>query len=235
MSHALETRLSIKFTREDLLKRALTHKSYAYENKEPDTHNEKLEFLGDAVLDLVLGEYLYEIFPSDQEGSLSKKRASLVNEETLHRLALSWDLSAHLVLGRGEIQTGGASKPRLLASAVEALLGAIYLDAGYDVVREVVRREFRPLIDGLNPELDFAADYKTRVQEMAQKIHRVTPTYEAVGEEGPSHDRIFTVSLKLRETEIGRGVGRSKKAAEQEAARIALENMDWQQLGGSLQ
>lgn len=235
MSHPLEARLAVSFRDPELLRRALTHKSYAYENKVPDSHNEKLEFLGDAVLDLVLGEFLFELFPGDQEGSLSKKRASLVNEETLHRLALELELPASLSLGRGEVQTGGAAKPRLLASAVEALLGAIYLDGGYPLVREIVRREFKPLIDGLNPDVDFAADYKTRVQELAQKLHRVTPTYEAVSEDGPAHDRVFTVSLKIREAEIGRGTGRSKKAAEQEAARLALDNTGWQQAAGGLE
>ncbi|MBX2986406.1 MAG: ribonuclease III [Bdellovibrionaceae bacterium] len=223
---SLETRLQYEFRRPELLLQALTHKSFAYENRAA-AHNEKLEFLGDAVIDLVLGEFLMDLFPGDEEGSLSKKRASLVNEETLAVLARRHELPAVLRLGKGEAQSGGAEKPRLLGSAWEALCGALYLDGGYEPVRELLRREFRPLIEQLDPEQDYAADYKTRVQELAQKLDRATPVYELVSEEGPPHDRVFTVSLKVKEEEIARGAGRSKKAAEQQAAREGLNNPRW--------
>lgn len=220
----IEAMLQYRFQRPDLLLQALTHKSFAHEHRAPDFHNEKLEFLGDAVIDLILGEYLFELFPSDNEGALSKKRASLVNEESLAKLAGQIDLSAHLRLGKGETQTGGASKPRLLASAWEALSGALYLDAGHEECRRILRRSFQPLIEDLDPEQDFAADYKTRVQELAQRLMKATPVYVLVGEDGPAHDRSFTVSLKIKDEEYARGTGKSKKTAEQQAAREALND-----------
>lgn len=222
---ALAQRLSYQFQREDLLIQAMTHKSFAYEHKEHLSHNEKLEFLGDAVIDLVLGDFLMELFPSDDEGSLSKKRASLVNEDSLAGIARAHDLALYLRLGKGESLSGGSTKPRLLSSAWEALTGAIFLDGGFDKTREILRREFRPLIEKLDPQLDYATDYKTRVQEIAQKNLKTTPVYELVSEEGPPHDRLFTVSLKVKDAEIAKGTGRSKKAAEQQAAREGLENI----------
>lgn len=226
---ALESRLKYEFKRQDLLASALTHKSFAHEKRQGAAHNEKLEFLGDAVLDLVLGEYLIELFPDDNEGALSKKRASLVNEEMLARLSMEWDIPEYLQLGKGEMQTGGFLKPRLLASAVEALIGALYLDAGFEEARRLLRREYDPLISGLDLTHDFASDYKTRLQEVAQRMQRVTPAYELIGEEGPSHDRVFTVAVKLRDSELARGQGRSKKSAEQEAARAALQDPRFQE------
>lgn len=218
----IEALLQYRFQRPDLLLQALTHKSFAYEHRAPDFHNEKLEFLGDAVIDLVLGEYLFELFPHDNEGALSKKRASLVNEDSLAKLATQLDLPSHLRLGKGEMQTGGALKPRLLSSAWEALTGALYLDAGFESSRRILREAFRPLIENLDPDQDFAADYKTRVQELVQRTMRVTPVYELVGEDGPAHDRVFTVALKIKDEEFARGSGRSKKIAEQQAAREAM-------------
>src|SRR5207253_7148719 len=158
----LETKIQFEFKNSDLLARALTHKSFAHELREKGEHNEKLEFLGDAVLDLILGEYLMELFPGDGEGGLSKKRASLVNEEVLSKLATDLELPKYLHLGKGETITGGAQKPRLLASAYEALVGAMFLDGGYDIVREFARRDFGKLIESLDPAQDFERDYKTR-------------------------------------------------------------------------
>ncbi|WP_413287457.1 ribonuclease III [Bdellovibrio sp. HCB337] len=219
----LETKLQIKFKNESLIARAMTHKSFAHELRGKLEHNEKLEFLGDAVLDLVLGEYLMELFPADGEGSLSKKRASLVNEEVLSKLASELELSKFLQLGKGEATTGGAQKPRLLGSAYEALLGAIFLDGGFDVVREFVRREFTKLIEGLDPAQDFERDYKTRLQEVMQRDTKETPVYEIISEEGPPHARVFTVCVRVKEVNLATGTGKSKKAAEQAAAQKALE------------
>lgn len=222
---AIETRLGHEFGRAVLIETALTHKSFAHEHRiQGLAHNEKLEFLGDAVIDLVLGEYLIELFPLDNEGALSKKRASLVNEDTLAKLGMAWDIPEHLQLGKGEMQTGGFLKPRLLASTVEALVGALYLDAGFEKTRGTIRREFVPLIQELDPDHDYASDYKTRLQETAQRLLRATPSYELVGEEGPAHERRFTVAAKLKDFELARGTGHSKKAAEQEAAKQALQD-----------
>lgn len=219
----LEQKLQLKFKSSELLARALTHKSYSHELGDKSGHNEKLEFLGDAVLDLVLGEYLMELFAMDGEGGLSKKRASLVNEEALSTLAMDLGLPQFLQLGKGETSTGGANKPRLLASAYEALVGAIFLDSGFEVVRSFVRRDFGKLIEQLDPMQDFERDYKTRLQELMQREHKEAPIYEIITEEGPPHDRTFTVCVRVKEVNVTTGTGRSKKNAEQAAAKKALE------------
>lgn len=216
-------KLATLFTKAELLDRALTHKSYANEMRLPE-HNEKLEFLGDAVLDLVVGEYLYERFPQDSEGNLSKKRASVVNEEVLSEVAQRLGLAENLRLGKGEAKTHGAQKPRLLASAFEAVLGGLFLDRGFEVTREFIREELKSSIDQMNEAIDFERDYKTRLQENMQKVRRETPTYEVISEEGPAHERIFKVCVKVKEEVLAVGQGRSKKMAEQMAAQLALEN-----------
>ena len=228
----LEIKLGYSFQRPELLRQALTHKSYAYENRVVGGNNEKLEFLGDAVIDLVLGEFLMEKFSEQDEGGLSKKRASLVNEASLATVARDLDLQAELLLGKGETQSGGALKPRLLASAWEALAGALFLDSGFDVTRKIVRQRFEPLIERLDPTHDYVTDFKTRLQELSQKSLKAAPVYDVISEDGPPHDRIFVVSAKMNGKEISQGRGRSKKAAEQEAAQIALENRIWEEPAG---
>lgn len=219
----LEKKLQFEFKNRDLFDRALTHKSYAHEFRTKNEHNEKLEFLGDAVLDLVLGEYLMVLFSADGEGGLSKKRASLVNEEILSQLAMDLELPRFLQLGKGEATTGGAQKPRLLASAYEALIGAMFLDGGFESVREFIRRDFTKLIADLDPSQDFERDYKTRLQEVMQKDTKETPIYELINEEGPPHERLFTVCVRVKEVNLAMGTGRSKKNAEQAAAKKALD------------
>lgn len=219
----LETKIKYQFKKPALLERALIHKSFSHEMRERKDHNEKFEFLGDAVLDLVLGEYLMDKFPSDGEGGLSKKRASLVNEEVLAKLAADWELSKYLQLGKGETTTGGAQKPRLLASVYEALLGAIFLDGGFDAAREFARRDFAELVASIDPAQDFERDYKTRLQEVMQKETKEAPVYELISEDGPPHDRMFSVCVRVKDVNIATGMGRSKKNAEQEAAKKALE------------
>lgn len=221
----LEKILAYEFKNAELLNCALRHKSYVHELRAKSDDNEKLEFLGDAVLDLVLGEYLMELFPNDSEGSLSKKRASLVNEEVLSKLAINLELPKFLKLGKGEIATGGAQKPRLLASAYEAIVGALFLDGGFEVARKLSRKDFVNLIEKLDPDQDFERDYKTRLQEVMQKEHKAAPSYELVSDEGPPHDRTFTVSVLVKDQKLAEGTGRSKKMAEQAAAKKALENV----------
>ncbi len=218
----LEQRLQYKFSNHLLLVRALTHKSFANEMKQKIEHNEKLEFLGDAVLGLIVAELLYHKYPENTEGGLSKKRASVVNEEVLCQIGLKFRLNHLLQLGKGEAQTGGASKARLIASSFEALMGAIYLDGGYDVAKNIVYREFESVTDAFCGAEDFERDYKTRLQEWVQKSFKETPRYEVVAEEGPSHDRHFVVCVKVKETVWAKGSGRSKKSAEQDAAKQAL-------------
>lgn len=221
----LEIKIGYEFKNRELVARALRHKSFAHELRERPDHNEKLEFLGDAVLDLVLGEYLMERFPGDGEGGLSKKRASLVNEDVLYGISTELELPKHLQLGKGETMTGGAQKPRLLASAYEALLGAVFLDGGFEVARALARRDFAKLVEGIDPTQDFEKDYKTRLQEVMQKETKEAPVYELISEEGPPHDRLFTVCVRVKEVNLVTGVGRSKKSAEQDAAKKALEMM----------
>lgn len=220
--------LGIEFKRPELLQAALTHKSFYFESKEKNedkhfTHNEKLEFLGDAVLDLVLSEYLMELFPDDSEGELSKKRASLVNEAVLARVAQDMSIAKFLSLGKGEMMSGGEKKPRLLASAFEAIVGAYFIDQGYLVARKLVRNLFAAVLTEMNTAEDFQTDYKTRLQEVIQSEKRTSPTYKVIQEIGPAHDREFHVHLYVQDALLAEGRGRSKKQAEQSAASHALQ------------
>jgi len=219
----VEKNVGYRFKNRELLQRALTHKSFSHENKISE-NNEKLEFLGDAVLDLVIGELLLELFPKDTEGGLSKKRASIVNEEVLSEIAQRLGLSEYMKLGKGELLSGGAAKPRLLASTFEAVVGGVFLDGGFEVAKVFLRREFEPAMSILNQQnLDFGRDYKTRLQELVQKHNEQTPTYELSMEEGPPHDRRFTVCVKVGDETWAQGTGKSKKNAEQEAAKLAIQ------------
>lgn len=225
--------ISYQFKKSELLVQAMTHKSFSNElGQAADAHNEKLEFLGDAVLDLILSDYLMETFPGDTEGNLSKKRASLVNEAVLAQIALGLKLSEIIRLGKGEVQSGGNQKPRLLASAYEALLGAIFMDSGYESVKGFALVHFAEVLKSMDPSQDFYSDFKTRLQEVAQADLKATPSYEVTGEQGPAHSPQFEVSLTLGESVVAKGSGRSKKMAEQESARVALEN--WAQISEHL-
>jgi ribonuclease-3 len=212
------------FKSTDILRQALTHKSYHNENPTKTAgHNERLEFLGDAVIDLSLSTDLMNRFPELSEGELSKIRASLVNENTLAELSRELGVDEFLLLGKGEHQTGGAAKPRLLASAFEALLGALYQDADFATADGIIRKIFAARIESLDMSIHFKSDYKTRLQEKLQGMLKQIPQYELESEQGPDHDKIFYVNIKVDDRVVARGSGRSKKQAEQEAAREALE------------
>ncbi len=219
----LEEVLGYKFARHDLLIQALTHRSYANERKHSDRRdNETLEFLGDAVLDLVIGHHLMEQFPNLGEGDLSMTRAQMVSEQGLNLVAKPLGLGKWLLLGKGEERSGGREKPSILADALEALMAAIYLDGGFDAVRKVALAHFRPLTPKTPGQ---RADYKTKLQELVQRQHKTTPLYELVGEEGPDHQKIFEISVWIEGVEIARATGHSKKAAEQGAAALAIESL----------
>lgn len=222
----LELKLDYQFKDSALLDRATTHKSFAYEqNQRRDTNfnNERLEFLGDAVLELALTALLMKRYANDAEGPLSKKRASLVNEDSLCKLALQIELDRSMLLGRGEVKSGGPQKPRLLASTLEAVLGAVFLDSGYDEAARVTERLFSSALDEMRTlGVDYGADYKTRLQELMQETRRVTPSYAVDEESGPDHDKIFVVTVRVENEVLATGTGKSKKAAEQDAARVAL-------------
>jgi ribonuclease-3 len=209
------------------LDEALTHKSHANELKDKGKHNERLEFLGDAVLTLVISEYLAAVFPTSPEGDLSKRKAQLVSEVSLARAARQWSLGPLLRLGRGEELTQGREKSSLLANVLEAILGAIYLDGGLEPARafamRVLETELHDLCAG---NRGAGQDYKTQLQEWCQKEFETLPHYETVRESGPDHEKMFEVELRVRGKVLGTGVGRSKKEAEQMAAQAALKRAE---------
>lgn len=218
--------LGYSFRKLELLRRALTHRSYANENNLPaESHNERLEFLGDAVLELAISEMLMNRFPEYTEGELSKLRASIVNERQLAELAQIYHVGAYLRLGRGEEQTMGREKPSLLSDAYEAILGAAYLDRGYKKSRVLIEKHYSKLFEERSPD-SFYLDFKTEVQEKVQGIFRTIPQYRLTAEKGPDHRKTFEVQLMIRDQVYGTGVGHSKKEAEQKAARQALKRLE---------
>ncbi len=218
----LERRLGHRFRRRELLERALTHRSFAHE-RESGEHYERLEFLGDAVLGLVAVGWLYERHPDLSEGRLSKLKSRLVSRSTLVAAAERLELGSLLRLGVGEERSGGRSKPSLLADAMEAVLGAVFLDRGFEAARRVAI----PLLETASTELadSRASDPKTRLQELAQARGLDLPEYRVVEEEGPDHRKRFTVTCNVAGREAGRAEGRSKKLAEQRAAAAALARL----------
>jgi len=215
---ALQRALAVEVADPDLWDRALTHRSFAFEaGGTPD--NERLEFLGDAVLQLVITDEIFRGLSDAREGRLAKLRAAMVNTARLAELARAVNLGAAVKLGRGEEQSGGRDKDSILADTLEAVFGAIYLDRGLQAVTEVIRTLFRPLIDELSTQ-HAALDYKTSLQELAAARLSSLPVYE-VTDSGPDHDKEFVAEAILDGKRLGRGQGRSKKAAEQDAAREA--------------
>ena len=203
---------------------ALTHKSYTNENAGAGSHNERLEFLGDAVVGLIVAAGLMEAHPAAEEGTLSRLRAGLVNSRSLAEVARSIELGDCIRVGRGELRSGGRDKDSLLADAYEAIIGAVYLDQGIDSVKAVLQRHFDQRFEEGETRLA-DRDYKTRLQELVQARFRCVPTYTVVRTEGPEHDKVFDVELELMDEVWGRGTGRSKKQAERAAARDAWETL----------
>ena len=223
---ALEKNLGYRFKEISLLKHALMHKSYANEQKLGSlAHNERLEYLGDAVLELTISHLLMERFVEDPEGSLSKWRAAIVNAEELAKVARKIELGNYLYLGKGEDQTGGRDKSSLLSDAFEAVLGAIYRDRGFSKSFDVIRKHFYEMIEQVGEE-GFVKDYKTRLQEVVQGRFKTVPRYRLISSQGPDHRKTFEIHLYVNEELWSKGQGASKKAAEQEAARIALERVE---------
>jgi len=221
---ALQTRLGYKFRDENLLRLALTHPSVAHESGVASEHNQRLEFLGDAVLQLVLTQKLYEKFPAFDEGVLTKARAKLVNRSTLAEHARPLDLGAHLILSRGEEASGGRERASALGDAFEALLGAIYLDGGFESAREFILREFT--VDfGTLDDSSGIDNPKGELQELLQSRSPNAPEYQTVSASGADHDRDFECAVLHEGVELARGQGKSKKAAESEAALAALKKL----------
>lgn len=221
----LEEKLGIVFQDKSLLHRALTHRSYLNEHPEfPLEDNERLEFLGDAVLDFVTGEYLYHRFPELREGPLTSLRSVLVRRSTLARFAREWDLGHYLLMGHGEAESGGRNRPATLCAGFEALIGALYLDQGLDSIRSLLEPLIVPeLSRTIQERLD--KDPKSRLQELAQaRMHR-TPRYTTVAESGPDHAKEFTVKVTIGGNVYGQGQGMSKQQAAQAAAFNALDRI----------
>lgn len=221
----LETALGVTFKDKSLLTRALTHRSYLNENPDmPYLDNERLEFLGDAILGFIAAEYLYRHYPEMSEGELTSLRAALVKGETLARFAMDVGLPQHLLMSRGEQAAHGRERTPLLAGAFEALIGALYLDQGLAAAREFVLRLLPPEAERVYA-LRLDRDAKSMLQELSQSKLQFTPHYRLVETRGPDHAKDFTVAVIINGQEYGRGTGRSKQLAEQEAARVALENL----------
>lgn len=226
---AFQKRSGYSFKNLSLLQEALTHRSYLNEAKEKGTgfplrDNERFEFLGDAVLDLVISDQLLQAFPHLLEGDLSKMKARIVSEATLERVSRSVDLGRFLLIGRGEEMTGGREKSSLLADALEAVIAAVYLDGGEQAARSFIMGAFQQEV-ALLSDPGVSQDFKTDLQELCQKEFESLPCYSVTGEYGPDHEKTFEVTLTIKGERYGQGVGRSKKEAEQRAAQAALERL----------
>lgn len=228
----LQQMLGYMWQDQSLLVRALVHSSYTYECRErEESNNERLEFLGDAVLQLVVSEYYYRRFQAKTEGELSKMRALTVCESSLARVARRLELGSFILMGRGEERSGGRERPSLLADAFEALLGSIYLDAGLDEARRVALQQLSGIIEEVETGHSLR-DYKSELQELLQHDSSEPASYVIVAEKGPDHDKEFTAAVLHRNCKLGEGRGKSKKEAEQQAARAALEKMEMDNSAG---
>ena len=219
--------LGLQFNDPALLRQAFTHRSYLNEHRgEAVGHNERLEFLGDAVLELIATHFLYEKFPHEAEGELTAYRAALVNAVTCAEVAAEIGMNDFMLLSRGEAKDTGRARNILLANAFEALVGAIYLDQGYDAAKEFITKHLFPKIDAIVRE-KLWQDAKSVLQEKAQESEGVTPSYAVIRETGPDHDKHFIVGVYIKDTMVAEGSGKSKQEAEQSAEREALDKKGW--------
>lgn len=220
----LQDKIGINFKNPKLLHIALTHSSYAHEKKKIK-YNERLEFLGDSVLQLVITEYLFMHYKDKTEGELSKKRALIVCENSLFSIAKTLELGEYIKMSKGEELTGGRERISILADSVEALIASIYLDKGIDIVRDFILQNFYSIIEKAMKD-EIVMDYKTKLQEIIQKDGDIQIDYVLIKYEGPPHRRKFYTEVKIKEHVLGNGVGYSKKESEQNAAKKAIENME---------
>ncbi len=222
----LQEVLGVNFRNRSLLEQAVIHSSYVNENLElVSSHNERLEFLGNAVLGFIVAEKLYQEFPDITEGEMTKLRAALVRRDTLARVARAVELGDFLYMGKGEEASGGRTKTPNLAGTLEAMIGAIYLDRGLATARDAVLKLLGKELSRVS-RYGAGVDYKSRLQELIQSRNQSTPAYRLVAQTGPDHDRRFTVEVMTGDVILGRGTGKSKKLAETEAARLALDRLD---------
>ncbi|NLE07457.1 MAG: ribonuclease III [Parcubacteria group bacterium] len=222
-----ENIIGVKFKNKDLLQQALTHRSFLNEHKAlKNKHNERLEFLGDAVLELVITDYLYKEYPDKTEGDLTSIRSALVNATTCAKVAKNLAVNDFILLSKGETKDTGRARQYILANALEAIIGAIYLDAGYESAKDFIMKNIAPMTEEIVKE-KLWMDAKSKFQEKAQDIASITPSYKTLKETGPDHDKKFTVGVFLGETLVAEGTGNSKQDAEQSAARHALQKKGW--------
>jgi ribonuclease III len=221
---ALQSKLGIHFNNESMLRQAFTHSSYVNEHRKKKlSDNERLEFLGDAVLELGISQYLYREFTEMEEGDLTKLRASIVCEPALVQFARSLEFNKYVLLGKGEEMTGGRNRPALLADVFEAFIGALYLDQGYEQVIAFLKKYVYPKIT--TGAFSHTMDYKSQLQEMVQQFKNKVVEYEIAEERGPAHDREFYAIVTINNKIAGKGLGRTKKEAEQRAAKEALDDL----------
>lgn len=221
----LEKKLGYRFRDRELLRNALTHKSYNEGGRNHGVDNERLEFLGDSVIGLAITDAIYRRGRDLREGDLAKLRAHLVSSKTLFRVAKSLGLGGHILLGRGEEKNDGRRNAKIVSSSLEALVGALYLDSDFATALRVVNELFREILDTLIAEDLRINDYKSELQELIQKHRNILPVYKVVSESGKPPDTVFRVAVYLDEQEIGSGTGRNRRQAEQEAALLALRNI----------
>lgn len=221
----LENKIGVKFNNKKLIQRAITHKSFSNEKSQYNLrNNERLEFLGDSVLSIIISTYIFDNFPDYPEGELAKMRSVIVSEPLLAIKSRELDLGKYLLLGKGEEQTGGRDRDSILADTMEALIAAIYLDRGFEFTSKYVTNLFKKIIKEVEKG-NYIQDYKTMLQEIIQQNSIKQPIYMVVDEKGPDHNKEFKIEVKHNEGLLGTGIGKSKKEAEQNAARIALEKL----------
>lgn len=219
--------IGLEFNDKNLLLQSLTHRSYINENRNlKNGHNERLEFLGDAVLELVITDYLYQEYPEKNEGDLTSIRSALVNAQTCAEVAKNININDFLLLSRGEAKDTGRARQYILANALEAVIGAIYLDLGYDKAKDFILKFITPMTEKIIED-ELWIDAKSKFQEKAQDKVSITPSYKTIKETGPDHDKKFTVGVFLGDQKIAEGDGDSKQDAEQSAARKALKEKGW--------
>lgn len=226
-NRCLSQELGIDWKKPGLFQEALTHSSYAYEDKGKKElkHNERLEFLGDAVLELIVSEHLFSKYPAKPEGELTKMRARVVCESSLAKVSRKLNLGRYMFMGKGEERSGGRNRPSILADVFEAVLGALYLDKGLETAREFALREMTGVINGVLSG-QYGRDFKTELQELVQQNYTEPVRYKLLRAEGPDHNKTFTVTVSHRGHVLGRGQGHSKKEAEQHAAHMALDLLE---------
>lgn len=224
---ALEEKIGVTFVDRSLLKEAFVHRSYLNEHRDTKLrHNERLEFLGDAVLELVITEYLFKKYPDDDEGKLTAYRSALVNTNSIAEAGVHWGLNEYLLLSKGEAKDTGRARQYILANCFEAVIGAIYLDQGYDPAKDFIGRTLFTRIEDIVARRSWQ-DAKSQFQEEAQERVGITPSYAVIGETGPDHEKRFVVGVYLGKDQIATADGMSKQDAEQKAAQVALEKNGW--------